>query len=170
MKKFLVAAISLILLSGCATAEEANSGFSPSDINFAEMMIPHHEQAIEMSDIAFKNTTNPEVLQLAQEIKDAQAPEIDLMKSWPGVMESTHAGHMMDGMLSDDELDALRKARDAEFDRLFLQGMIKHHQGAIDMALDVKESKNQVVADLSAAIIKQQEIEISAMNELLPKG
>jgi uncharacterized protein (DUF305 family) len=170
MKKFLVAAISLILLSGCATAEEANSGFSPSDINFAEMMIPHHEQAIEMSDIAFKNTTNPEVLQLAQEIKDAQAPEIDLMKSWPGVMESTHAGHMMDGMLSDDELDALRKARDAEFDRLFLQGMIKHHQGAIDMALDVKESKNQVVADLSAAIIKQQEIEISAMSELLLKG
>lgn len=170
MKKFLVAAISLILLSGCATAEEANSGFSPSDINFAEMMIPHHEQAIEMSDIAFKNTTNTEVLQLAQEIKDAQAPEIDLMKSWPGVMESTHAGHMMDGMLSDDELDALRKARDAEFDRLFLQGMIKHHQGAIDMALDVKESKNQVVADLSAAIIKQQEIEISAMSELLLKG
>ena len=170
MKKFLVAAISLILLSGCATAEEANSGFSTSDINFAEMMIPHHEQAIEMSDIAFKNTTNPEVLQLAQEIKDAQAPEIDLMKSWPGVMESTHAGHMMDGMLSDDELDALRKARDAEFDRLFLQGMIKHHQGAIDMALDVKESKNQVVADLSAAIIKQQEIEISAMSELLLKG
>lgn len=170
MKKFLVAAISLILLSGCAAAEEANSGFSPSDINFAEMMIPHHEQAIEMSDIAFKNTTNPEVLQLAQEIKDAQAPEIDLMKSWPGVMESTHAGHMMDGMLSDDELDALREARDAEFDRLFLRGMIKHHQGAIEMAMDVKNSKNKVVADLSAAIINQQEIEIAAMNELLLQG
>ena len=170
MKRFLVAAISLILLSGCATAEEANSGFSPSDINFAEMMIPHHEQAIEMSDIAFRNTTNPEVLQLAQEIKDAQAPEIDLMKSWPGVKASTHAGHMMDGMLSDDELDALQKARDAEFDRLFLQGMIKHHQGAIEMAMDVKDSKSKVVADLSAAIIKQQEIEIAAMNELLLKG
>jgi len=170
MKKFLVAAISLILLSGCATAEEANSGFSASDINFAEMMIPHHEQAIEMSDIAFKNTTNPEVLQLAQEIKDAQAPEIDLMKSWPGVKQSTHAGHMMDGMLSEDELDALRGTRDAEFDRLFLQGMIKHHQGAIEMAMDVKDSKSKLVADLSAAIIKQQEIEIAAMNELLLKG
>ena len=167
MKKFLVAAISLILLSGCATSEEANSGFSPSDINFAEMMIPHHEQAIEMSDIALKNTSNPDVLQLAQEIKDAQAPEIDLMKSWPGVKESTHAGHMMDGMLSDDELDALRKARDAEFDRLFLQGMIKHHQGAIEMALDVKDSKSKVVSDLSASIIKAQQMEISMMTEML---
>ena len=170
MKRFLVAAISLILLSGCATVEEANSGFSPSDINFAEMMIPHHEQAIEMSDIAFKNTTNPAVLQLAKEIKDAQAPEIDLMKSWPGVKESTHAGHVMDGMLSEDELNALRGASDAEFDQLFLKGMIKHHQGAIEMAMDVKDSKSKVVADLSAAIIKQQEIEIAAMNELLPKG
>jgi uncharacterized protein (DUF305 family) len=169
MKKFLLAAVSLILLAGCATSEEANSGFSPSDINFAEMMIPHHEQAIEMSDIAFKNTTNTEVLQLAQEIKDAQAPEIDLMKSWPGVKESTHAGHMMDGMLSDDELDALQEASGTEFDRLFLQGMIKHHQGAIEMAMDVKNSKNKVVADLSAAIINQQEIEIAAMNELLLK-
>jgi uncharacterized protein (DUF305 family) len=170
MKRFLVAAVSLILLAGCATSEEANSGFSPSDINFAEMMIPHHKQAIEMSDIAFKNTTNPEVLQLAQEIKDAQAPEIDLMKSWPGVKESTHAGHMMDGMLSEDELDALREASGTEFDRLFLQGMIKHHQGAIEMAMDVKDSESKVVADLSAAIIKQQEIEIAAMNELLLKG
>jgi uncharacterized protein (DUF305 family) len=123
-----------------------------------------------MSDIAFKNTTNTEVLQLAQEIKDAQAPEIDLMKSWPGVKESTHAGHMMDGMLSEDELDALREASGTEFDRLFLQGMIKHHQGAIEMAMDVKDSESKVVADLSAAIIKQQEIEIAAMNELLLKG
>ena len=134
------------------------------------MMIPHHEQAIEMSDVAFKNTTNPEVLQLAQEIKDAQAPEIDLMKSWPGVKESTHAGHMMNGMLSEDELGALREASGAEFDRLFLQGMIKHHQGAIEMAMDVKDSESKVVADLSAAIIKQQEIEIATMNELLLKG
>ena len=65
------------------------------------MMIPHHEQAIEMSELALLNTTNPDVLQLAQQIKDAQAPEIELMKSWDGVKVSTHAGHTMDGMLSD---------------------------------------------------------------------
>lgn len=170
MRRVLLAVIGLFLLSGCASSTQSNSEFSPSDINFAEMMIPHHEQAIEMSDIAFKNTTNPAVLQLAKEIRNAQAPEIDLMKSWSGVKESTHAGHMMDGMLSEDELNALREASDAEFDHLFLKGMIKHHQGAIEMAMDVKDSKSKIVADLSAAIIKQQEIEISAMNELLPKG
>lgn len=169
MRRILLAVIGVFLLSGCATSEQANSEFSPSDINFAEMMIPHHEQAIEMSEIAFKNTMNSKVLQLAQEIKDAQAPEIDLMKSWAGVKVSTHAGHMMDGMLSEDELNALRAATGAEFDRLFLQGMIKHHQGAIEMAMDVKNSKSMVVAALSAAIITQQEIEITRMEELLLK-
>ena len=169
MRRILLVVIGLFLLSGCATSEQSNSEFSPSDINFAEMMIPHHEQAIEMSEIAFKNTMNSEVLQLAQEIKEAQAPEIDLMNSWAGVKVSTHAGHMMDGMLSEDELNALRAATGAEFDRLFLQGMIKHHQGAIEMAMDVKNSNSMVVADLSAAIIKQQEIEITRMEELLLK-
>ena len=169
MRRILLVVIGLFLLSGCATSEQSNSEFSPSDVNFAEMMIPHHEQAIEMSEIAFKNTMNSEVVQLAQEIKDAQAPEIDLMKSWAGVKLSTHAGHMMDGMLSEDELNALREATGAEFDRLFLQGMIRHHQGAIEMAMDVKNSNSMVVADLSAAIIKQQEIEITRMEELLLK-
>ena len=169
MRRILLVVIGLFLLSGCATSEQSNSEFSPSDVNFAEMMIPHHEQAIEMSEIAFKNTMNSEILQLAQEIKDAQAPEIDLMKSWAGVKLSTHAGHMMDGMLSEDELNALREATGAEFDRLFLQAMIRHHQGAIEMAMDVKNSNSMVVADLSAAIIKQQEIEITRMEELLLK-
>lgn len=169
MKRILLALIGVFLLSGCATSEQSNSEFSPSDINFAEMMIPHHEQAIEMSEIALLNTTNPDVLQLAQEIKDAQAPEIDLMKSWAGVKVSTHAGHMMDGMLSEDELNELRKARGGDFDALFLKGMIKHHEGAIVMAQDVATSMNKDVADLSAAIIAAQELEIAAMKELLLK-
>ena len=169
MKKLLLAIMSALVLSGCATSSQSGSEYSADDIAFAEMMIPHHEQAIEMSEIALLNTTNPEVLQLAQEIKDAQSPEIELMMSWAGVKVSTHAGHMMDGMLSEDELNALREATGAEFDRLFLQGMIKHHQGAIEMAMDVKNSNSMVVADLSAAIIKQQEIEITRMEELLLK-
>lgn len=169
MKKLLLALISVLILSGCASSSQVNSEFSPTDIAFAEMMIPHHEQAIEMSEMALMNSTNPDVLELAQEIKSAQAPEIDLMKSWAGVKVSTHAGHVMDGMLSEDELNALRAATGAEFDRLFLQGMIKHHQGAIEMAMEVKSSNSMVVADLSAAIIKQQEIEIARMEELLLK-
>ena len=169
MKKLLLALISVLILSGCASSSQVNSEFSPTDIAFAEMMIPHHEQAIEMSELALMNSTNPEVLELAQEIKSSQAPEIELMASWSGVKSSTHAGHTMDGMLSEDELNALRAATGAEFDRLFLQGMIKHHQGAIEMAMDVKNSNSVVVADLSAAIVKQQEIEVTRMEELLLK-
>ena len=85
MKRLVLILIGALLISGCAASTQSNSEYSADDINFAEMMIPHHEQAIEMSEIALLNTTNPEVLQLAQQIKDAQSPEIDLMKSWTGV-------------------------------------------------------------------------------------
>ena len=133
---------------------------------FAEMMIPHHQQAIEMSDLALKNSTNPEILALAQEIKDAQAPEIEQMKSW-GASSMAHMGHMMDGMLSDEEMSELAAARGGEFDRLFLEGMIKHHEGAIDMADLVIDSKNAEVAALANSIIEAQRAEIATMKELL---
>lgn len=167
MKRVLLVVVGALLLSGCAASTQSNSEYSSADIAFAEMMIPHHEQAIEMSEIAFLNTTNPALLQLAQEIKDAQSPEIELMNSWTGVKASTHAGHMMDGMLSESEMSDLREAKDKEFDRLFLEGMIKHHEGAIEMAQDVADSDNKGVADLSASIIGAQELEISKMKELL---
>ena len=170
MKRVLLVLISALLLSGCATSSPSNSEFSSDDIAFAEQMIPHHEQAIEMSEIALLNTTNPDVLQLAQEIKDAQSPEIEIMKSWTGVKASTHAGHLMDGMLSQSELSELRQAKGKEFDVLFLQGMIKHHQGAIEMAQEVATSKNKDVANLSAVIIAAQKLEIDTMNELLLKS
>jgi uncharacterized protein (DUF305 family) len=169
MKRVFLVLIGALLLSGCATSSPSNSEYSSDDIAFAEQMIPHHEQAIEMSEIALLNTTNPDVLQLAQEIKDAQSPEIELMKSWPGVKASTHAGHMMDGMLSESELSELRQAKGKEFDRLFLQGMIKHHQGAIEMAQKVAASNNKDVVNLSTAIIAAQKLEIDTMNELLLK-
>jgi uncharacterized protein (DUF305 family) len=170
MKRVLLVLISALLLSGCATSSPSNSEYSSDDIAFAEQMIPHHEQAIEMSEIALLNTTNPDVLQLAQEIKDAQSPEIELMKSWTGVKASTHAGHLMDGMLSESEISDLRQANGKEFDLLFLQGMIKHHQGAIQMAQEVATSKNKDVANLSAVIIAAQKLEIDTMNELLLKS
>jgi uncharacterized protein (DUF305 family) len=110
------------------------------------MMIPHHEQAIEMAEIAALNTSSPEVLQLAQEIKDAQSPEINLMKSWAGVEAAMHVGHLMEGMLSESELTELREAK------------------------DVVSSDNQEVADLGASIIKAQETEIAQMKEILLKS
>jgi uncharacterized protein (DUF305 family) len=169
VRRLFVLVITALLLTGCATATQSNSEYSSDDIAFAEQMIPHHEQAIEMAEIALINTTNPEVLQLAQEIKDAQSPEIELMMSWTGVKASTHAGHLMDGMLSDSEISDLRGTRGKEFDVRFLQGMIKHHEGAIEMARKVTTSSNKDVANLSAAIIKAQELEITKMNELLSR-
>ena len=77
MKRLGLVLIGALLLSGCAASTQSNSEYSSADIVFAEMMIPHHEQAIEMSEIASLNTTNPDLLQLAQEIKEAQSPEIE---------------------------------------------------------------------------------------------
>ena len=167
MKKILLLLFSILLLTGCSTAPEANSEFSAADLGFAEEMIPHHEQAILMSDIALTNSISDEILALARDIKAAQAPEIELMGSWTGVNASTHMGHMMDGMLSDDEIQSLRDSEGASFDRLFLEGMIKHHEGAIKMAQKVIDSKNAEVAALAAGIIAAQEKEIAFMQELI---
>ena len=81
----------------------------------------------------------------------------------------SHAGHMMDGMLSDDEMEELKGARGAKFDRLFLEGMIKHHEGAIEMADDVVGSKNVEVSQLAKSIIATQRAEIEYMKELLKR-
>jgi uncharacterized protein (DUF305 family) len=91
------------------------------------------------------------------------------MKSWTGVKVSTHSGHMMRGIISESELSNLREAKEKDFDKLFLEGMIKHHEGAIVMAQEVVASMNKDVADLSAAIIAAQNSEIAAMKELLLK-
>ena len=158
--------VAAFIMTGCAQTE---SGFSPQDQNFAEMMIPHHQQAIEMSDLALQKSENDEVIALAQQIKAAQDPEIVEMKSWPGVNPEAHMGHSMDGMLSDDEMNELRETAGAQFDRLFLQGMIKHHQGAIEMADEVRNSANTVVSKLAQSIISAQEEEIRVMEELLSR-
>lgn len=91
------------------------------------------------------------------------------MKSWSGVNASTHMGHMMDGMLSDSQIQQLQDSEGATFDRLFLEGMIAHHEGAITMAQDVIGSGNKEVAALAAAIIEAQEKEIALMKDLLKR-
>jgi len=110
MRKIVLVILS-VLLSGCATADSSNTSFSADDQMFAAMMIPHHEQAIQMSELALLNSTDPEILALANEIKAAQGPEIEQMKSWGSSMMGSHAGHMLDeGMLSDDEIAQLKDA------------------------------------------------------------
>jgi uncharacterized protein (DUF305 family) len=170
MSRIIALFFSGLLLVGCASNEDPLSNYSRADINFAEMMIPHHEQALEMVALAQTNTTNEEILALAEQIRGAQEPEIVLMKSWPGVDVSKHEGHSMSGMLSDSEMEKLAAAKGAEFDRLFLEGMIKHHEGAIDMAKEVVDSKNQSVMRLAEWIVNAQALEIETMRSLLGKN
>ena len=176
MRKFFGLVVAAILLTGCASdghhdsmdmpTATPGSAFSSTDLMFAEMMIPHHQQAIVMSELALTRSTNPDVLALAEEIMAAQEPEIEQMKSW-GATGEMHEGHQMDGMLSDDEIAALEAASGAEFDRLFLEGMIKHHQGAIDMAQMVLASENAEAKTLGENIVATQQAEIERMQELL---
>jgi uncharacterized protein (DUF305 family) len=167
MKKLLLLVLCAVLLSACASAPKATPLFSAEDLKFAEEMIPHHEQAVLMSDIALTNSTSDDILALARDIKAAQAPEIEQMGSWEGVRPSMHMGHMMDGMLSDEQIQELRDTEGAAFDRLFLEGMILHHEGAIKMAQKVTGSTNKEVAALAASIIATQEKEIAFMKELI---
>lgn len=158
--------LSVAMLSGCSFI--ASHSYSVNDQMFAAMMIPHHEQAIEMSDLALTRSQNQQVLQLARKIKQAQEPEIAEMKTWgEGLDHMFHDGMTMNGMLSDQQINQLKLARGTEFDRLFLEGMIEHHQGAIEMAQEILESKNPHVRDFASTIITTQAAEISVMKTQL---
>jgi uncharacterized protein (DUF305 family) len=136
-------------------------------------MIPHHEQAVEMSELVLSNPdTSAEVSALAQQIKDAQDPEIATMtqwlEDWGAEPMTDHDGHEMDGMLSEDEIDDLAAATGPDVDRLFLTGMIAHHEGAITMAeTEVADGADPDAIALAEEIIATQQAEIDEMQEML---
>ena len=136
---------------------------------FAEMMIPHHEQALEMAELAPNRTETQEVLAIAEKIRSGQEPEILLMEGWLDSHggHSDHAGHTMDGMLTEAQLERLRAASGAEFDKLFLQGMIQHHEGALDMLSMIEDTKFPEAIELKKQIETAQRAEIAQMKELL---
>jgi uncharacterized protein (DUF305 family) len=150
----------------------SNSQMVGSDAMFLQMMIPHHEQAVVMSDLALSISKDADVLKLAKQIKDAQAPEIIKMQGWltdAGLSEDPgHSmGDGMGGMLSDSELSALKVSTGKAFDKLFLAGMIAHHEGAIQMVMMIENSPNSEIKNLGQAIVKSQSTEINLMKELL---
>ncbi|MFM7139862.1 MAG: DUF305 domain-containing protein [Actinomycetes bacterium] len=162
--------VSDMMMSGMHNSSTSNSEFSAADLHFAQMMIPHHQQAIEMSKIAFKNSKDPDVIELAKQIKDAQSPEIIQMKSWltkSGLDADAPHNMMMSGMLSEAEMSELKKSNGTSFDKLFLAGMIKHHEGALLMVQMVDESKNSEVKTLAENILTSQRIEIETMKAML---
>jgi len=153
-----------------SSEDDASGSYTDDELMFASMMIPHHGQAVTMSELALANTTNPEILSLATAIRDAQAPEIEQMQSWLDASNysESHAHHMdMGGMLTDEEIAELSSAKGETFDRLFLEGMIAHHEGAIDMISMIKNSTNSEVKKLYADILTSQSAEIETMKALL---
>lgn len=158
------------------TDTEAAADFNDADVMFAQMMIPHHEQAIEMSDILLANpAAAPEVIELAEQIKQAQAPEIETLNSWLtawGVdagseMDHGAMGHG-DGMMTEEDLAQLAEAEDESVNLLFLDQMLMHHQGAVTMAQDqVDNGQNADAIALAEDIIQTQEAEIVTMQQQL---
>jgi uncharacterized protein (DUF305 family) len=142
-----------------------------SDAMFLQMMIPHHQQAILLSEMAISTSKNSDILKLANQIKAAQTPEIAQMKSWlksAGLGEDPgHSMHSMAGMLSDREIEQLKSASGTDFDTLFLRGMIAHHQGAVDMVAMIENSKNSELKRFGKQIKTSQSKEIDLMNEIL---
>lgn len=203
-----VGATVALLLAGCSnsgtqTAEQDPStqgqettsqvaageqSHNEADMTFARDMIPHHEQAIVMSDIILaKQGIDPRVTQLAEQIKAAQGPEIDTMRQWldqwgapassgPDMGGEGHNGHDMGGdmdhaemgMLTDAQLEQLRQAQGVDAARQFLDGMIAHHEGAVRMAqtqLDTGQAPD--ATGLAREIIDTQQREIATMKEIL---
>ena len=176
---FLSAVVATIVLGACSSASPSSTAADANDddVMFAQMMIPHHEQAIELADIALDPAVgaSDEVRQLATEIKSAQDPEIEqmseLLDAWGQPLTadpSVDHGSMMKGMMSVEELDSLGALTGTDFDRAWLEAMIAHHEGAIDMATDVRETGvNPDIAELADDVARTQANEISAMTLLL---
>lgn len=166
--------------SGNASAvTQAVGGVTDADISFAQLMIPHHQQAVEMADLALARETSPEVRQLAEQIKAAQDPEIQTMSGWlrqwgaPMEMGDDHGSHdmggmTMSGMMTEEDMQALSEATGSAFDRMWLEMMIAHHEGAVEMAEQVQANGgNADVAALADAVIAGQTAEIETMRALL---
>lgn len=171
--------------SSAATA----STFNAADVMFAQMMIEHHQGAIEMANLAFTRADSPKVKELAGKIKGAQQPEIDRMKSWlavwspntsasgsggmsgmPGMNHNGPgaSGSAVPGMMTSDQMKRLMAASGPAFDKLFLQLMIQHHQGAIEMASTEWEAgSNPDALALAQAIVTDQTAEIATMQTML---
>lgn len=185
---------------GCGTDESADDGSSTelsttehndADVAFATDMLQHHAQALSMVDLTVERSLSPEVQQLADEIREAQAGEIELFADWltswdeevpETVRDRVDSGHDMDdmagsmegmegdmpGMMSAEQMTALQQAPDGDFETLWLQMMIEHHTGAIEMARAEQDAgRYEPAVDLAGEIVEQQGAEIATMQGLL---
>jgi uncharacterized protein (DUF305 family) len=152
------------------------AGYNADDVAFATNMIPHHQQAVELSAMVPDRSTNAELVALAQQISAAQQPEINVMKvflvQWNENPDtnSGHAGHgnAMQGMVDQATMTKLESLNGQEFDKLWLESMISHHQGAIEMAkAEIANGDNMDAKSLAKNIVTTQEAEIGQMKQML---
>jgi uncharacterized protein (DUF305 family) len=182
---------SAIVVSSCSTAEDHSkqgpstaatttagatvAAHNANDVMFAQMMIPHHQQAVQLAALAPQHTANQALLTLASTISAEQQPEINAMKAlllqWDVDANAMpdHSGHGgMQGMVDDATMAKLQSLNGPEFDTLWLQAMIGHHQGAIEMAQG--EIANGQSADMTAMaknMVSAQQAEINQMKQML---
>ena len=146
-----------------------------ADVMFAQMMLVHHQQAVEMADDALRNSTNPKVVALATKIRTDQTAEIAqmtaLLEQWgQPVPDPMHGAHMMamDGMVSDADMQQLSTLTGTDFDRAFLTAMIAHHKGAIAMTnTELTDGKYPELKKLAASMAVAQQNEIDQMKGFL---
>jgi uncharacterized protein (DUF305 family) len=154
-------------------------GATAADIKFMQGMIGHHAQAVEMVDLLNQNTTNPNMRMLGLRIKVSQDDEMNMMRRWladhgaaiPGPHSHHEPGGFMPGMLTSEEMTQLANAKGVEFDRLFLQGMIKHHGGAITMVEELFNSPGAAqeggIFAFASDVNADQRMEIDRMGAML---
>jgi uncharacterized protein (DUF305 family) len=163
-----------------ASASAGAAAFNDADVMFAQMMIPHHREAVDMADMAETRASDAEVKSLATKIKAAQQPEIDTLTGWltawgqpvpsPGMSMPSMDHGAMPGAMSPADMEKLEAAKGAAFDKQFLTMMITHHEGAITMAQDeVKEGSNTDAKALAQKIVTDQQAEIATMKTILDR-
>lgn len=168
-----------LALSACGGSEQedsASSDHNEQDVTFATEMIPHHAQAVQMSEMAADNAQSQDVLDLAADISAAQDPEIEQMSDWleewgepvPDTDMGAMIGMDMAGMLSPEEMESLDAATGPAFDEMFLSSMVKHHEGAIEMAqTEQADGQNTEAVELAETVEETQTSEIKTIRELL---
>ncbi|GAA1599969.1 DUF305 domain-containing protein [Kribbella sancticallisti] len=162
--------------SATGTASASAGEHNDADVDFATHMIPHHQQAIQMANMAGYLATTAEVKKLATSIKAAQDPEIKQLTAWlvgwgepvPTPDHGGHGGEPMPGMMTEDEMSDLGNADGSAFDRMWTQLMIKHHEGAVAMAkTEQSTGKNATAIELAKKIETSQTKEIATLKRLL---
>ncbi|GAA0410675.1 DUF305 domain-containing protein [Microbispora corallina] len=152
---------------------ESQARAAAQDVRFAEAMIPHHRQAIEMAGLAAARTDDPSVTAMAGRIATGQGPEVTVMTSWlealgrpaPEAHDHMPGGY---GMATPDELNRLREARGSDFDRLFLSLMIRHHEGALRMAgEELRAGRDRAMLAMAQDVMSGQQVEITRMRRIL---